>query len=106
MKNYPLSPEMQALKERYQKHGYLLKGKGRNWEKDFSTKKHIRMFGVNLASHGGWDFLKANGWVTTPVAAVMKAVFLLPEEDVLLSCWNIVIGPLFIQYAKMPKPCN
>lgn len=97
---------MQVLKERYQKHGYLLKGKGRNWEKDFNTKKNVRMVGVNLASHGGWDFFKANGWVTTPVVAVMKAVILLPEEDVLLSCWNIVIGPLFIQYAKMPKPCN
>lgn len=106
MKNYPLSPEMQALKERYQKHGYLLKGKGRNWEKDFSTKKNVFMWAVNLASHGGWDFLKANGWVTTPYFAVMKAVILPPEQDYLLSCWNIVIGPLFIQYAKMPKACN
>ena len=64
------------------------------------------MWALSLASHGGWDFLKANGWVTTPYLALMKSVILPPDSYGLLSCWNIVVGPLFIQYAKMPKACN
>lgn len=99
----PLSEEHKALKERYQKHGLLLKGKGRSWEKDFTTKKAVWMFGVSMASHGGWDSLTASGWVHTNLLALTKARVFAPGEDRLFSCWNLVIGPIFVQFARMPK---
>ena len=99
-----MTEELEALKERYRKHGLLLQGKGCTWEKTLTSKKSVQLFAVTKATNGGWDVLSSSGTVSTKIVALTK-VYMFSDDDpeTLLSCWNLVIGPIFLQFTRIIK---
>ena len=106
-----MTEELEALKERYRKHGLLLQGKGCTWEKTLTSKKSVWLFAVTKATNGGWDSLSSSGNVNTNIVALTKVHMLSDNNpETLLSCWNLVIGPIFFNLRGLlndkqrPKP--
>lgn len=95
---YPMSPEMVALKRRYQERGLLLEDSPtKRIEKDFEALGSWWLIHthISLASKG-WDVFTNAGHVLTPWFALGRERVLLPDSDTMFSSTFLFLGPVAI----------
>ncbi len=90
--------EMEALRDQYRSHGYLLPAKRKPWVFD----RDIGPFWLILSAHCGgacWETFKASGAVYVNYVAVQRIVMGSTDEGRLMRGWQILLGPLMLNFA-------
>lgn len=97
-----LSDGLKAMKEVYQRHGYLLAPKNKSKTAEFEFWKWAFLGVFHWSSQGSWESMLSSGSVTVNFFTIQRHLMVTPDQN-LLRGWKVCIGPLLLNWSIMRK---